>query len=285
MFYDDCSEAAHDHPIAHALNDQISHWSNFCDTMRSLSPDFLIDRQVDRRPELTEAHDTGTFGLWDASINPSADAADFAQADQIRHSLRDLQYTRPGFTITAEAPCHWDKENPAALDYALSSAAASAGNLQIVGQIGAMTAAERDTVRKWVKWNEANRYWLAYTQPLTIANSPVDAALHLRSERDGRYGWVCLWNPSNQAARPSVNFNTADYFVKLGKAVDAVRLRDGQSMRLDTKDGLVTLPAIAMAPHSWEIWELRAPSILPGAPGSASPAIANYSPRGVSKRQ
>ena len=140
-------------------------------------------------------------------------------------------------------------------------------------------------VRKWVKWNEANRYWLAYSQPLTLVNSPVDAVLHLRSEKDGRYGWVCLWNPSDKAAQPVINFNTADYFVKLGKAVDAIRLRDGQSLRLDTKDGAISLPAIAMAPHSWEIWELRAPNVVPGVAGSSKPAIANYVPRGLSKKQ
>ncbi len=284
LFYDDCSEAAHDHPIAHALNDQLAHWGSFCEALRSLSPDFVIDRQVDRRPELTESHDTGTFGLWDTALTPSAGMADYAQADAARSALRDLQYTRPGFVITAEAPCHATSDNPAALDYALSSAAANAGNLQVVGKIGEMTAAERDTVRKWVKWNEANRAWLAYTQPLPIAGSPVDAALHLRPEKDGRYGWVCLWNPTDKPVNPAASFSAADYFVRLGSAIDAVRLRDGQSIRLTTKDGVVALPALAMAPHGWEIWELRTPANVPGASGGAKTAAANYVPRSVSKR-
>ena len=290
LFYDDCSEAAHDHPVAHALNDQISHWKSFCETMRTLSPDFTIDRQTDRRPELTEAHDTGTFGLWDAAMDglearsDHAEAPAYGQADKVRSALRDLQFTHPGFTLTAEAPCRLLTPDPAALDYALSSAAANAANLQIVGKIADMTAVERETTRKWVKWNEENRYWLAYTQPLPIANSPVDAILHLRTEKDGRYGWICLWNPTNQAARPTVGFNAADYFVKLGKAVDAIRLRDGQSIRLDTKDGGVTLPALAMAPHGWEIWELRSPTYIPVASGAKPHTVANYAPRGLSKR-
>ena len=135
-----------------------------------------------------------------------------------------------------------------------------------------------------MKWNEENRAWLAYTQPLTLAGSPADVTLHLRSEKEGRYGYVCLWNPTGQSLSPAVGFNAADYFVKLGAAVDAVRLRDGQSIRLSSKDGAVHLPAIAIAPRGWEIWELRSPTYAPSAVVASGKPAAPYVPRGVSKK-
>ena len=283
LFYDDCMEPGHDHPISHALNDQISHWKSFCETMRALSPDFAINREDDTRLERTETQDTGTLGFWNSGASmAAATPTDYAQADAARSAMRNLQFTRPGFATTSEASCHVSGNDLNALEYALTSAAANACNFQIVGKVGEATPEERVLARKWVKWNEANRPWLAYAQPLPIANSPVDAILHLRTEREGRYGYVCLWNPSDKPASPQLAFNTADYFVKTGNSMDAVRLKDGQSIRFATKDGIVNLPGINMAPRSWEIWELRSPTYAPGASGSGT--VATYVPRGVSKR-
>ena len=291
LYYDDCMEPTHDHPLGHALSDQMAHWDAFGDTLRTLNADFVLDRQFDAPADLTDNNDTGTFGLWDAAPNAlsaSDSKAVYAQADAVRRALYGQAFTRPTFTLTAETLCHLPTEDTNALEYLFTSAGANACNVTLLGQLGPMTQTERDTVHKWVKWNEENRPWLAYTQPLISLGRPynpqnpnetphLDGVLHLRSETKGKYGLVCLWNPSDKPLSTKLAFSPSDYFVRVANMLDVVRVKNGLSTRIATSDGIVTLPAVEVAPHSWEIFELRAPAV-------AAKPIAVAVPK-VGKRQ
>jgi hypothetical protein len=273
MLIDGCSMLMHEHPVGHSIQAQSDHWKDFTDTMRKLDPltPFLFNRGTDTWPEQTAFHDTGGFANWRIVADPNGRAEPslwYRNADAVRHDLYDLLWTRPAFTLSASAPCHLPAATPDlnALEYHLVSAAATVGNLEICGRLDQMTPEEAQIVGKWVQWNQENRPWLAYTQPLgalgkpydpadTNATPKVDGVLHLRPALKGRYGYLCLWNPGSQAERTTVAFNPADYFVNLS-GLRVVRLKDSKPARFEMQGGAVSL-SLSLEPRSWEIYELR----------------------------
>jgi hypothetical protein len=81
--------------------------------------------------------------------------------------------------------------------------------------------------------------------------------LHLRNALEGRYGYICLWNPGDRPDKAEVSFRPADYFVKMNlDNVQITRLKDGQPVKFSTRGERITLP-VSMPPLSWEIYEIR----------------------------
>jgi hypothetical protein len=273
LFHDFCCDPAHDHPVGRAIATQADYWGRFCDELRRLDPEFLINRSTEAGPELTSLQDEGICTDWQVTADPklASDAAAWYQnADLCRRALYDLAWTRPPFTLECEAPCHIPAAGGDlnALEYHLTSAGAYVSNMEIHGRLEEMKPEEQALVKKWLRWNEENRPWLAYSQPLEALGRPwdfrasgerahVDGVLHLRPPLEGRYGYLCLWNPGADAASQSVSFRAADYLVKLAGGLEAVRLKDGRAVPVTVRNGAVTLPDLPLAPRSWEIYELR----------------------------
>jgi hypothetical protein len=276
LFDDFCCDPAHDHPVGHAESTQWDYWERFCEEMRKLDPAFVIDRSTESGAEVTGLQDEGICADWEIAADPkrAADAGAWrGNADLVRRTLYGLTWTRPPFTLEAAAPCHIPG-GPGALDaleYHLTSAGATAANLEIHGRLEDATPEEKALVTKWLRWNEENRPWLAYSQPLAALGAPCDprtpgekphpdGVLHLRPALQGRYGYLCLWNPGAESESRTISFRPADYLVKIGGGLEVARLKDGKPVRATIQNGVVTLPALPLAPRSWEIYELRQPS-------------------------
>ncbi len=273
LFEDGCVVPAHDHPVGHSMAAQVDHWSAFCDKMRKLDPSFILDRGWESGPEVTALQDEGWFGDWEIGYDPKRMADPhwwYKNADIYRRTLYDLTWVRPSFTIAWETPCHIPT-NPVdanALEYHFTSIGAYICNVEIHGKLDEMTAAERALMQKWIKWNEDNRPWLAYTQPLASLGKPwdprdpnakphIDGVLHLRNALNGRYGYICLWNPGDRPDKATVAFRPSDYLVRMDSGdIQIVRLKDGKPVGF-TGGSTITLPEITMAPRSWEIYEIR----------------------------
>jgi hypothetical protein len=274
LLVDDCVEPIHDHPVYHSIVAQIDHWFAFCFKLRGSDPNFLIDRGVEGGPEVTAGQDSGGFGEWQVGGDPNS-ASDvrswYRNADTYRRALYEQTFARPPFTISWATPCHIPSSTPDlnALEYHFTSVGAYISNVEIQGQLEKMTVQERGAVLKWLQWNTANRPWLAYAQPLAGLGKPwdahdsnarphIDGVLHLRNALEGRYGYVCLWNPGDRPEKATVAFSPADYFVRSdGGDMQFIRLKDGRKVSTTARGGTVTLPDVPMAPRSWEIFEIR----------------------------
>jgi hypothetical protein len=274
LFYDSCVSDNHEHPIGHAATAQAQLWSDFCARLRKQNPDFIIDRGWENGPEVTDMQDEGWFGDWEIGYDTKrqADAAWwYKNADIYRTTLYDLTWTRPSFTIAWETPCHIPTPTPDlnALEYHFTSIGAYICNVELHGKLDQMTPDERALMKKWVKWNTDNRPWLAYTQPLASLGRPtdprqanaqphIDGVLHLRNALHGRYGYICLWNPAATAGSAEIAFDPADYYVRLNTGkLEVIRLKDGKPIKYTARPNGIALNTVAMAPRSWEIYELR----------------------------
>lgn len=273
LFEDGCVDPTHDHPVGHSLALQATHWNAFCEKMRDLDPAFIVNRGWEGGPEVTAMQDEGWFGDWEIGYDPKrmTDARWwYKNADIYRRSLYDLTAARPPFTIAWETPCHIPT-NPVdlnALEYHFTSIGAYICNVEIHGKLDEMKPEERRLLQKWIAWNTQNRPWLAYTQPLVTLGQPwdprpadakphIDGVLHLRNAVEGRYGYVCLWNPGDQPDKAEIAFRPADYFVRMNlNNVQITRLKDGQPVKFGTRGDRITLP-VSMPPLSWDIYEIR----------------------------
>jgi hypothetical protein len=274
LFEDGCVNPTHEHPVEHSLAAQIDQWNAFCDQMRNLDPTFILDRSTETGPEVTSMQDEGWFGEWELGYDDKRMTDPhwwYKNADIYRQTLYDLTWTRPPFTIAWETPCHIPT-NPIdlnALEYHFTSVGAYICNVEIHGKLDAMTPPERRLMEKWIQWNEDNRPWLAYTQPLASLGKPwdprvpnakphIDGVLHLRNALKGRYGYICLWNPGDRPDKATVAFRPSDYFLRMDPdAVEITRIKDGKPVKVNTRAGEVVLPDVTMAPLSWEIFEVR----------------------------
>lgn len=274
LFFDSCVNPAHDHTLGHAMPDQIESWTTFCQILRKLDPNFIVDRGAEDGPEVTGMQDEGWFGNGPSFLGPrpSADARGwYHNADISRQTLYDIASTRPPFTIAAETPCHIPT-NPVdlnALEYHFTSVGAYISNVEIQGKLEEMTGPERDLLKKWIQWNEDNRLWLAYAQPIAGLGKPwdprdanarphIDGVLHLRNVLEGRYGYLCLWNPADNPDKASVTINPADYMVKMNpKEITITRLKDGSGVPFTASGSAIHLD-LSLSPRSWEIYEIRA---------------------------
>jgi hypothetical protein len=264
VFEDICTNPTHDHPVAHAQSEQAEHWRLFGEKMRKLDPNFLLAYEETYGDAETAVQDTCTFDSWmlvkDSGQTMELDATYWRLNTAIaRIRLQEAAKTRPSFALTAIAPARLPgaEKDLNALEYCLTSAAAMVCNLEIHGELDKMTFEERGLVQKWVKWNEENRPWLAFTQPLEFQDKSVDGILHLRNALDGRYGYICLWNPGDKAAKVPASFRPADYFVRMNLSkVELIRVRDGKPVAFRADGDTLRLDA-ELAPNSWEIYEIR----------------------------
>ena len=271
LFVDGCTTPGHDHPASFSEGAQVEAWTNLVAALREAAPGIVVDRGWEGEPGLTAIQDTSWFGDWVTAFHPEREADPqwwYRNADIYRRALYTLAANRPPFTLSWETPCHIPTDPPDlnALEYHFTSIGAYICNVEIHGKLNQMTPDEGRLLRKWIRWNGENREWLAYAQPIASLGEPYDAVkddavphidgvLHLRNALRGRYGYACLWNPSDHDATAEVTIRPADYFVRMDTSrVRAVRHKDGTSMPLrHTKDS-VTI-RVPMAPRSWEIVE------------------------------
>lgn len=273
LFQDGCVGPTHAHPVAHSEGAQIEAWKDLCATLRKEVPGVIIDRGWEGEPGLTALQDTSWYGDWILAFHPEREADIkwwYKNADNYRRFLYGITFSRPPFTISWEAPCHILAKpiDLNALEYHITSIGAYVCNLEVHGRILEMTPQEAALVKKWVKWNWANRDWLAVTQPIVSLGQPydpmtatsapkLDGVMHLRNALKGRYGYVCLWNPSEKPATAKLPIRPADYFLKMDPStVSFTRFKDGMSVSAVRKPGEVTI-TVPMAPLSWEIIEVR----------------------------
>lgn len=279
-----CFEPAHDHPTGHAVSGQLDHWASFAAklhrTPAQTLKEMVLNRGQETGPEVTAIQDEGWAYDWDF-VNLSDFAGDvkswFQNADLTRRALYDACWARPPFTLSADTPCHVPTGAPdlEALEYHFVSAGAYVANVELQGRLDEMTPPERDLIRKWVQWNQENRPWLAYAQPLGQLGKPwdprapnatphVDGVLHLRNLYRGRYGYLCLFNPSEKADKAEVTINPLDYFVRMDpRSVEIVRIKDGKPVPFSRQGDVFRVSNIPMAPRSWEIFEIRTLSRKP----------------------
>lgn len=273
LYVDGCIAPNHGHPVGHSEAVQIETFKDLVKRLRKASPGIVIDRGWEAEPGLTETYDTTWFGDWAVAFKPEREADPlwwYRNADIYRRTLWSMTFTRPPFTISWEAPCHvlCKPVDLNALEYHLTSIAAYICNLEIHGRLLESTPEEIALTKKWVKWNWENRDWLAFTQPIASLGQPYDAAnddavphvdgvLHLRNAHKGRYGYLCLWNPGPNPAKPEVTVRPGDYFVTMDTSKLAlIRLKDGKPVAFNrTSEGFSV--SANLAPRSWEIVELK----------------------------
>lgn len=259
LLADSCSVPTHDHPLTRSVQAQWDHWAAFNEKIRKVDPSFVLSRGGDFGPESADLQDQAralTPEIIAAATQTDAAGA-YRLADLTRRALLPIAWARPSFALTGIAAVTAPAADKDALEYQMASGAAIVGNMELHGKLDALSLDERGIVQKWVQWNQDNRPWLAFTQPLTFPQDGVDGVLHLRNSLNGRYGYVCLWNGSSQPVKPVVSFRPADYLVRLepGDAL-ITRLKDGKPVRISGGNE-ITLSDLTLAPHSWEILEIR----------------------------
>lgn len=265
-----CSQPKHLHPPGYSLSAQWDGWRHICEEMRRINPKVIVDRGWERGPEVCNVNDEGWFGDWEIGYDLERQKDVrwwYKNADIYRRTLWELTLVRPPFTITWETPCHLPigKEDLDALEYHFTSIGAYICNVEIHGKLEEMTEKEKDVIRKWIKWNKENREWLAFAQPILDRpwdprnpdDTPhIDGVMHLRPLYKGKYGYICLWNPSSEEDEAIIEFVPKNYLIdmdfgrlkiksiKNGREIDWQRINEKLRMK-------VSLP-----PLSWEIFEL-----------------------------
>lgn len=272
LFVDGCIEPSHGHPISHSEGQQIDNWKDLAAKLRSQNEKIIVDRGWEAEPGVTAIQDEGWFGDWALAFHPEREADPkwwYKNADIYRRELYNLTSTRPGFTLCWETPCHILAQplDLNALEYHFTSIGAYICNVEIHGRLDLMTPEEEQLLKKWIKWNWDNRPWLGYGQPLRClgqgydprvegAKGKVDGVLHLRPLLKGRYGYICLWNSSEQDQIAKVRFDSSDNFVVLPKGEIAMRrLKDGKPASFKQTGSRISLD-VPMKPLSWEILEI-----------------------------
>lgn len=273
LFVEGCTAEGHGHPAGYSEAVQVEAWERLASALREASPGIIVDRGWEGEPGLTAVQDTGWFGDWSTAFHPEREADPrwwYRNADIYRRALYTLAANRPPYTLSWETPCHIPTDPPDlnALEYHFTSIGAYICNVEIHGRLMESTPEERALIRKWVQWNADNREWLAFSQPIAALGKPYDAldeasvphpdgVMHLRNALRGRYGYVCLWNPSGEAEAVSVAIRPADYFVRMNiPAAMATSIRDGQPVEARKTADDLTL-RVPMPPRSWQIIEIR----------------------------
>lgn len=266
-----CTQPKHNHLPGHSLASQWEGWKDFCQEMRKLNPRFIIDRGWESGPEVCDVNDEGWFGDWEIGYDPNRQKDVkwwYKNADIYRITLWDLTSVRPPFTIAWETPCHLPigKEDINALEYHFTSIGAYICNVEIHGRLEEMTEKEREAIKKWVKWNKENRDWLAFAQPILErpwdprnpnAKPHIDGVMHLRPLYKGRYGYICLWNPSEGEEKAVIEFIPKNYLIDMDfQRLEIRSIKDGRDIAWQNVEGKVRLE-VSMPPLSWEILELR----------------------------
>lgn len=276
LFEDGCAAPGHSHPLLHSVGAQFEAWKDLCATLRKEVPGVVIDRGWEGEPGLTALQDTSWYGDWIIAFRPEREADIrwwYRNADNYRRFLYGITFSRPPFTISWEAPCHILAKpgDLNALEYHLTSVGAYICNLEIHGRILEMTPEEENITKKWVKWNWDNREFLAVTQPIVSLGQPydalsekdvphVDGVMHLRNPIKGRYGYVCLWNPSDKPATADVVIRPSDCFVKMDTSrVALTRLKDGSPIASERTADAITLH-VPMGAFGWEIVDVTQPA-------------------------
>jgi hypothetical protein len=235
-------------------------------------PGFIIDRGWEVGPEVCNVQDEGWFGDWAIGYDPKRmQQLDwwYKNADIYRQRLYALASTRPSFCIAWETPCHTPPASVDALEYHFTSIGAFISNVEVHGKLDRMTPAEKAAITRWVKWNWTNREFLQYTQILTAptwtswqANNPapahVDAIAHLRNEYQGKFGFICMWNPGPKVNELNVDFPAPDYFIHLpAEGVSAYSLKHHRPVEVKVKAGHLILNDYPVQPQSWDILEIK----------------------------
>jgi hypothetical protein len=274
LLYRACASPGHDHPLLHGLDSQEQHFAAFAERMQTIDRDFRLLRGEEPNDGVARYYHSGARYRWQipSGADRQANVKEwYWNADGARRVHYEATLTRPAFVISGDVPCHLPLNTPdlAALEYHLTSVAATAGNLELHGQLEAMTPEERALCQKWVRWNEENREWLAYSQPLMALGAPwnprepdakphADGVLHLRPALKGKYGFLCLWNPGSAPETPRIVLNPSDYFVPMrADSVRFLRIKDSSEVKFTVKDGAMILSDVTIAPRSWEIYEIR----------------------------
>lgn len=269
LFEDGCAAPGHSHPLLHSEAAQFDAWKDLCATLRKEVPGVIIDRGWEGEPGLTALQDTSWYGDWIIAFRPEREADIrwwYRNADNYRRFLYGITFSRPPFTISWEAPCHilTKPGDLNALEYHLTSVGAYICNLEIHGRILEMTPEEEAVTKKWIRWNWANREFLAVTQPIVSLGQPYDAVneksaphidgvMHLRNAIKGRFGYVCLWNPSDKPATAEVVIRPSDCFIKMDTSRAALtRLKDGSPIACEHAADSITL-RVPMDAFGWEI--------------------------------
>jgi hypothetical protein len=273
LFEDGCAAEGHGHPLLHSEGAQMEAWKDLCSTLRKEVPGVIIDRGWEGEPALSALQDTSWYGDWIIAFQPQREADIrwwYRNADNYRRFLYGITFSRPPFTISWEAPCHIlaKPDDLNALEYHLTSVGAYICNLEIHGRILEMTPEEAAITKKWVKWNWENRDFLAVTQPIVSLGQPydpldekslphVDGVMHLRNALKGRYGYVCLWNPSDKPATAEVVIRPQDCYVKMDTSrVVLSRLKDGSAVAFERTGDSISLH-VPMSAFGWEIVDVR----------------------------
>lgn len=265
-----CTQPNHHHLPGHSLASQWAGWKDFCESVRKLNPNFIIDRGWESGPEVCDVNDEGWFGDWEIGYDPNRQKDVrwwFKNADVYRITLWDLTSVRPPFTIAWETPCHLPigREDINALEYHFTSIGAYICNVEIHGKIDEMTEREKEIIKKWVKWNKENRDWLAFAQPILDrpwdprnpnSQPHIDGVMHLRPLYKGRYGYICLWNPADKDDTAVIEFVPKHYLVDMNfKKLEIKSIKDGRSIKWQNIGNKLRIE-VPMGALSWEILEL-----------------------------
>jgi len=273
-----CFDPTHPHPAGLAVGAQKENWLGFLDRVRSVEPDMVIYRAY-TRAENSGYNDFGWWSDWMlAGLNdPRRQDARwwFRSADSTRYGTGLQRYLAPPYCLTGTTPAHIQgfEGRKDLLEYQLTTVAANYCNLEISGNIEGITETERATVRKWVSWYRENQSYLMFAQFDSVtakAYNPydqnlygqewVDGVYHLRPALNGKYGYLCFWNPSESPKRVIVDINPSDYFLPSGLAQAALyAMNAGWSAR---STGATLHSEFTMAPLSWEVIEVTEPGSL-----------------------
>lgn len=275
--YPYCFDQSHGHGDRRAQPPQTENWKRFLDTMRAEQPNMQIFRSG-TAAESSSYNDFGWYSDWILAGLSDPRRKDarwwFRSADSTRYGTGGARYLTPQWCLSGTTPGHiYTLEHRYdVLEYNITSVLGQYCNLEFSNRLEEITWDEMATCQKWVRWYRKNQPYLAFGQFDDVARRAynafdsslygaeyVDGAYHLRPLLDGRYGYLCFWNPSESAKTVSVNIKPADYF--LPAALGMARLHALNAGWSALSAGPNLSAQFTMAPLSWEIVEVTDPSV------------------------
>ncbi len=274
---DYCWAIDHPHAPGSALMGQLANWKLTCEQLRAARPEIVLDRGYSTTPTLGY-NDMGWQTDWIlAGLNDPRRQDPrwwYRSADSTRNGTGWTNALMPNWGRTGTTPAHLPGIETAldALEYSLASIVGSYCNLEFSGSLDGITASEMALCKKWVAWFRENQEYTAYTQiddstkrcydPTNSSNFGsewVDGMYHLRPKLNGKYGYLCFWNPSETAKTVTVNITPSDFFLPDDILKAAYKGLRGKWIKFNS--GSTLKLTFTMPPLSWEFVEVFDPVV------------------------